>query len=88
MSSLGLNTATVPENSWFFLICYTQLFKVTTWITYWKEDAQHALVVVGYDETNFYLNDPAFADAPKTVSIDEVMLAWLEFDYMYATVER
>ncbi len=56
--------------------------------TYWQADVRHALVVVGYDETHLYLNDPAFPDAPKRVLLDEVMLAWLEFDYMYALITR
>lgn len=41
--------------------------------TDWEEDAQHAVVIVGYDEVNFYVNDPAFPDAPKLVPIDEFM---------------
>jgi ABC-type bacteriocin/lantibiotic exporter with double-glycine peptidase domain len=56
--------------------------------TYWQADVRHALLVVGYDETHFYLNDPAFSDAPKRVPVDEVMLAWLEFDYIYARLTR
>lgn len=55
---------------------------------YWHLNVRHALVVVGYDDTHFYLNDPAFADAPKRVLIDELMLAWLEFDYTYALITR
>jgi len=56
--------------------------------SYWKIDTRHAILVVGYDETHFYLNDPAFPDAPKRVLLDEVMLAWLEFDYTYALITR
>ena len=56
--------------------------------TYWTLSTRHAIVVSGYDDTNFYVNDPAFADAPKQVPIDELMLAWLEFDYMYALITR
>jgi ABC-type bacteriocin/lantibiotic exporter with double-glycine peptidase domain len=56
--------------------------------TYWQEDAQHAVVVIGYDERHFYVNDPAFPDAPKLVPIDEFVLAWLELDYIYALVSR
>jgi len=29
-------------------------------------------------------NDPAFKDAPKRVTWNEVLLAWLEFNYMCA----
>ena len=56
--------------------------------TYWDINVRHALLVVGYDDTHFYLNDPAFADAPKRVMVDELMLAWLEFDYIYALITR
>jgi len=56
--------------------------------TYWDVNVRHALVIVGYDDTHFYLNDPAFADAPKRVMIDELMLAWLEFDCTYALITR
>ncbi len=55
-------------------------------LSYWAEDTQHALLVVGYDDTHFFLNDPAFPDAPKRVLVDELMLAWIEFDYTYATI--
>ncbi len=65
------------------------LFVRTNQLTsYWQDDTRHALVVVGYDETHLYLNDPAFPDAPKGVLLDEVMLAWLEFDYMYALITK
>lgn len=56
--------------------------------SYWDIHVRHAVVVVGYDEKHFYLNDPAFPDAPKQVLIDELMLAWIEFDYTYALVTR
>ncbi len=54
--------------------------------SYWQIDTRHALLVIGYDDTHFFLNDPAFSDAPKRVLVDELMLAWLEFDYNYATI--
>jgi ABC-type bacteriocin/lantibiotic exporter with double-glycine peptidase domain len=56
--------------------------------SYWQTNVRHAVVVIGYDEHHFYLNDPAFPDAPKQVPIDELMLAWLEFDYTYAVITR
>jgi len=56
--------------------------------SYWHEDVQHAIVLVGYDDTHFYVNDPAFPDAPKQIPMDELMLAWLEFDYTYALITR
>lgn len=56
--------------------------------SYWHESVQHAVVVIGYDENHFYLNDPAFDDAPKRVLIDEFILAWFEFDCTYAVITR
>lgn len=64
------------------------IFVRTNQLDYWKEDVQHAIVVVGYDEAHFLLNDPAFPDAPKRVLTDEVILAWDEFDYLYALITR
>jgi ABC-type bacteriocin/lantibiotic exporter with double-glycine peptidase domain len=65
------------------------IFVHTSQLTsYWTVPTRHAVVVVGYDDLHFYLNDPAFPDAPKQVPIDELMLAWLEFDYMYALITR
>ena len=56
--------------------------------SYWQENVQHAAVIIGYDEKHFYLNDPAFDDAPKQILIDEFILAWFEFDCTYAVITR
>ena len=42
---------------------------------YWPEDTPHAVVVVGLDETDVYVNDPAFADAPQRASRGDFELA-------------
>ena len=60
------------------------IFIRTSQLSYWHEDTQHALVVCGYDDTHFLVNDPAFSDAHQTVLADELMLAWDEFDNAYA----
>jgi len=62
------------------------VFIRTNELSYWQTDTRHVILVVGYDEANFLIHDPAFADAPKSVNADELMLAWGEFDYLYATV--
>jgi len=54
--------------------------------SYWHRDTQHALLCIGYEDSHVYLNDPAFTDAPKRVIWDELMLAWLEFNYMCAVI--
>jgi hypothetical protein len=38
------------------------------------------VVVVGYDESVVYLNDPAFASAPQPVVWDAFLAAWAEYD--------
>lgn len=54
--------------------------------SYWQRDTQHAVLCVGYGDNYVYLNDPAFKDAPKRIIWDELMLAWLEFNYMCAVI--
>lgn len=56
-------------------------------LSYWTIDTRHALVVAGYDPEFVWLYDPAFSDAPIKVLADELMLAWLEFDYQYAVLK-
>lgn len=55
------------------------VFVRTGQLPYWTVDTQHALLVAGYDEEVFLLNDPAFAE-PREIPILELMLAWDEFD--------
>ncbi len=57
-------------------------------LPYWNESTGHAVVVVGIDEQSMYLNDPAFADAPKAVSHGDFVLAWIEFEEYYAVIRR
>ncbi len=64
------------------------IFLSTSELPYWTESVFHAVVLTGYTATDFYINDPAFADAPQIVSMGDVDLAWLEHDTYYATVTR
>ena len=64
------------------------VFIVTGELPYWSETVYHAVVLVGYTETEFYINDPAFAYAPQVVSIGDLDLAWLEYDSYFAVVQR
>jgi ABC-type bacteriocin/lantibiotic exporter with double-glycine peptidase domain len=55
-------------------------------LPYWSEAVQHAVVVVGLDANDIYLNDPAFSNSPFQVSHGDFELAWLEQDEFYAVV--
>ncbi len=50
----------------------------TSELSYWPEDTHHAVVVVGIDAKQIYVNDPAFAVAPIAIPRSEFELAWLE----------
>lgn len=46
----------------------------------------HAVVVVGAEADTILLNDPAFAEAPQVVQRAEFESAWLEREYVCATI--
>lgn len=56
-------------------------------LPYWSTETWHAIVIVGYDAQNFYVNDPAFDTAPQLVSEGDFALAWLAYDSYYAVVK-
>lgn len=58
----------------------------TAQLSYWDEATDHAIVVVGMDEQQVYVNDPDGADAPQSISLAAFELAWLEKDYLCAVV--
>lgn len=64
------------------------VFVMTGHLTYWQLDVAHALVVVGMDEANVYLDDPWFDTAPQVSSIDNFLAAWAEFDHLAAVITR
>jgi uncharacterized protein YvpB len=55
-------------------------------LPYWDYGTDHALVVVGFDEQNIYVNDPAFDNHPIPISVIEFELAWMAFDYRYSLI--
>ncbi len=53
----------------------------TTMLDYWSaETSSHVVVVVGFDESHVYVNDPAFFEAPQAATWDGFLAAWAEFD--------
>lgn len=59
----------------------------TAQLPYWMERTSHAVVVVGIEDNQIYLNDPAFPDAPKVIPTDEFELAWIDLDQFYALIK-
>ncbi len=64
------------------------VFLRTQPLPYWQADTQHAVVVVGYDDASFWINDPAFIQAPLVVPVASLLLAWDGMDYAYALITR
>lgn len=63
-------------------------FVMTGHLKYWHLDVAHALVVVGIDDENVYLNDPWFDTAPQVARIDDFLRAWAEFDHLAAIITK
>ena len=55
-------------------------------LPYWTYGTDHALLVVGCDEDQMYVNDPACSEFPITVPWGDFELAWLARDYYYALI--
>jgi len=64
------------------------VFVHTQFLDYWTENSPHAVVLVGMDENDIYLNDPAFATAPQLCSLDGFIAAWTEMDEVAAVITR
>jgi uncharacterized protein YvpB len=52
----------------------------TAMLDYWDVITSHVVVVVGYDETHVFVNDPAHADETKAILWDAFLAAWAEYD--------
>jgi hypothetical protein len=57
-------------------------------LPYWHARTRHAVVLVGYDDDSFYVNDPYFEHAPQVVSFGDLDLAWSEAEEVYAVITR
>lgn len=68
--------------------CPVIVFVWTGDLPYWKEETWHAVVIVGYDEGSFYVNDPAYSNAPQPVLHGDLELGWIAYDSYYAVIEK
>ncbi len=59
----------------------------TRQLSYWQEETDHAVVIVGLDDTAVYLHDPNFSGFPQVASRAEFELSWLEKNYLYAVIQ-
>lgn len=58
-------------------------------LPYWNGvNVYHAVVVVGMDATQVYLNDPELPAGPVPVSLRDFDLAWLAQDETYAVISN
>lgn len=62
------------------------IFVRTGDLPYWTHSTDHALLVVGCDESSVYVNDPNRSEAPIAVPRGDLELAWLERDCHYALI--
>ena len=58
----------------------------TVALEYWDVVTDHATVLVGLDNAQVFMNDPAFDDAPKVCSRAAFELAWSELENRYAVI--
>jgi len=62
------------------------VFLDTLCLPYWRKVCAHAAAVVGLDDTEVSLNDPAFASAPQKVGHDDFLKAWAANDHLCAVI--
>jgi ABC-type bacteriocin/lantibiotic exporter with double-glycine peptidase domain len=63
-------------------------FVSTADLPYWNVNTDHAVVVIGADEENIFLNDPYFANAPQSVSRTAFELSLLRFNNQCVIIEK
>lgn len=55
---------------------------------YWSQQTDHVVVVIGFEDEEIFVNDPAFAHSPIRVPALEFELAWLGFDYLSIVLSK
>jgi len=62
------------------------VFVQTRELPYRNDDTAHAIVIVGFDEQNLFVDDPEYDVSPVSVSAGDFDFAWLEHDEKYAVI--
>lgn len=60
----------------------------TTMLGYWDVITSHVVVVIGYDDSFVFINDPAFSNAPQQVVWDAFLAAWAEYDETAVVISK
>jgi ABC-type bacteriocin/lantibiotic exporter with double-glycine peptidase domain len=60
----------------------------TAMLNYWTIETSHVVVVVGFDESYVYLNDPSFVQHPITIPWNEYLASWAEFNETAIIIHR
>lgn len=59
---------------------------LTANLAYWDRETAHAVVVIGMDNDTVIVNDPAYPASSQHIAHNAFMLAWADFDYLYALI--
>ena len=54
---------------------------------YWPYVANHAVVMIGFNNEMVFVHDPNQRESPLEVDIDTFMLAWSRRDFQYAIIQ-
>jgi ABC-type bacteriocin/lantibiotic exporter with double-glycine peptidase domain len=57
-------------------------------LPHWSYSTNHAVVVVGFDDSAIFLNDPAFDQHPISIPAIAFELAWMMFDYRLGVIRN
>lgn len=55
-------------------------------LPHWSYDTMHAIVLIGYDEHQFYANDPSTAESAIPIPIGDFDLGWFEMGNRYVVI--
>lgn len=56
-------------------------------VNYWPYVANHAVVVIGFNDNSVFVHDPNQSGEPLEVEIGNFMLAWSRRDFQYAVIQ-